>query len=210
MPPTPSTGGFLKNLAERLSKPIEINTSKLAAVGLLLLLIALLIGGVVYPLMSLGQEYRERVEDLQFRLDRLQQVARNKDALTQRLERIKMLAQKNDAFLPTNTAALASAELQTRIKQTVSSAGGELSSTQVIPERNEENAVRIGVKMRLTGSTSMLRQVLQDFESGKPYLFIENLNIRPIRMPRNPRDKNPVIEDRLSIDFDVIAYMQAP
>ena len=203
-------GGFLKNLAERLSKPIEINTSKLAAVGLLLLLIALLIGGVVYPLMSLGQEYRERVEDLQFRLDRLQQVARNKDALTQRLERIKMLAQKNDAFLPTNTAALASAELQTRIKQTVISAGGELSSTQVIPERNEENAVRIGVKMRLTGSTSMLRQVLQDFESGKPYLFIENLNIRPIRMPRNPRDKNPVIEDRLSIDFDVIAYMQAP
>ena len=203
-------GGFLKNLAERLSKPIEINTSKLAAVGLLLLLIALLIGGVVYPLMSLGQEYRERVEDLQFRLDRLQQVARNKDALTQRLERIKMLAQKNDAFLPTNTAALASAELPTRIKQTVSSAGGELSSTQVIPERNEETAVRIGVKMRLTGSTSMLRQVLQDFESGKPYLFIENLNIRPIRMPRNPRDKNPVIEDRLSIDFDVIAYMQAP
>lgn len=203
-------GGFLKNLAERLSKPIEINTSKLAAVGLLLLLIVLLIGGVVYPLMNLGQEYRERVEDLQFRLDRLQQVARNKDALTQRLERIKMLAQKNDAFLPTNTAALASAELQTRIKQTVSSAGGELSSTQVIPERNEENAVRIGVKMRLTGSTSMLRQVLQDFESGKPYLFIENLNIRPIRMPRNPRDKNPVIEDRLSIDFDVIAYMQAP
>ena len=210
MLPTPSTGGFLKNLAERLSKPIEINTSKLAAVGLLLLLIALLIGGVVYPLMSLGQEYRERVEDLQFRLVRLQQVARNKDALTQRLERIKMLAQKNDAFLPTNTAALASAELQTRIKQTVSSAGGELSSTQVIPERNEENTVRIGVKMRLTGSTSMLRQVLQDFESGKPYLFIENLNIRPIRMPRNPRDKNPVIEDRLSIDFDVIAYMQAP
>ena len=176
----------------------------------MLLLIALLIGGVVYPLMSLGQEYRERVEDLQFRLDRLQQVARNKDVLTQRLERIKMLAQKNDAFLPTNTAALASAELQTRIKQTVSSAGGELSSTQVIPERNEENTIRIGVKMRLTGSTSMLRQVLQDFEAGKPYLFIENLNIRPIRMPRNPRDKNPVIEDRLSIDFDVIAYMQAP
>jgi general secretion pathway protein M len=203
-------GGFLKNLAERLSKPIEINTSRLAAVGLLLLLIALVIGGVVYPLMSLGQEYRERVEDLQFRLDRLQQVAQNKDVLTQRLERIKMLARKNDAFLPTNTAALASAELQTRIKQTVSAAGGELSSTQVIPERNEENTIRIGVKMRLTGSTGMLRQVLQDFESGKPYLFIENLNIRPIRMPRNPREKNPVIEDRLSIDFDVIAYMQAP
>jgi general secretion pathway protein M len=68
----------------------------------------------------------------------------------------------------------------------------------VIPEKNEENAVRIGVKIRLTGSSSMLRQVLQNFESGKPYLFIENLNIRPIRMPR------------LSVDFDVAGYMQAP
>jgi general secretion pathway protein M len=92
----------------------------------------------------------------------------------------------------------------------VSEAGGELSSTQVIPERNEENAVRVGVKIRMTGSSGVLRQVLQSFESGKPYLFIENLNIRPIRMPRNPRDKNPVIEDRLSVDFDVAGYMQAP
>jgi hypothetical protein len=29
-------------------------------------------------------------------------------------------------------------------------------------------------------------------------------------MPRNPRDKNPIIEDRLSVDFDVTGYMQAP
>jgi general secretion pathway protein M len=62
----------------------------------------------------------------------------------------------------------------------------------------------------MTGSTPTLCEILHNFESGKPYLFIENLNIRPIRMPRNPRDKNPVIEDRLSVDFDVVGYMQAP
>ena len=210
MPATPSTGGILKNLSERLSRPIEINTSKLGAIGLLLAVLALIYLAVAAPLLSLGREYREQVEDLRFRLQKLQKVADGKAALTQRLDSIKALARQNEAFLPTSTAALASADLQTRIKQAVSEAGGELSSTQVIPERNEENAVRVGVKIRMTGSTPVLRQVLHTFEAGKPYLFIENLNIRPIRMPRNPRDKNPYVEDRLSVDFDVIGYMQAP
>ena len=203
-------GGSLKNLAKRLNQPIEFNNSRLAAVGLLLLLLTVVFLGAIYPLLNLGREYREKAEDLRFRLNRLQQVADTREALTQRLARIQAMARKNDAFLPTNTAALASADLQTRIKQIVSEAGGELSSTQVIPERAEENAVRIGIKLRMTGSTAVLRQVLHRFEAGKPSLFIENLNIRPIRMPRNPRDKNPVIEDRLSVDFDVIGYMQAP
>jgi general secretion pathway protein M len=174
------------------------------------LLLVLIYFAVISPLLGLGKEYRETVADLRFRLQHLQKVADGKGPLTQRLESIKALAQKNEAFLPTSTAALASADLQSRIKQAVSEAGGELSSTQVIPERNEENAVRVGVKIRMTGSTQVLRQVLHTFESGKPYLFIENLNIRPIRMPRNPRDKNPAVEDRLSVDFDVVGYMQAP
>lgn len=203
-------GGILKNLTERLSRPVEINTSKLGAIGILLVLIALLYLAVVAPLLGLGKEYRETGDELRFRLQHLQKVADGKGALTQRLESIKALARRNEAFLPTSTAALASADLQNRIKQAVSEAGGELSSTQVIPERSEENAVRVGVKIRMTGSTPVLRQVLHTFESGKPYLFIENLNIRPIRMPRNPRDKNPTVEDRLSVDFDVVGYMQAP
>ncbi len=203
-------GGILKNRSERLNRPIEVDTSKLAALGLLLMVLALVYFAVVTPLLGLGKEYRETVDDLRFRQQHLQKIADGKDALTKRLEDIRALARKNEAFLPTSTAALAAADLQTRIKQAVSAAGGELSSTQVIPERNEENAVRVGVKIRMTGSTAVLRQVLHSFESGKPYLFIENLNIRPIRMPRNPREKNPTVEDRLSVDFDVIGYMQAP
>lgn len=203
-------GGILKNRSERLNRPIEVNTSKLAALGLLLMVLALAYFAVVAPLLGLGKEYRETVDDLRFRQQHLQKIADGKDALTKRLEDIRALARKNEAFLPTSTAALAAADLQTRIKQAVSAAGGELSSTQVIPERNEENAVRVGVKIRMTGSTAVLRQVLHSFESGTPYLFIENLNIRPIRMPRNPREKNPTVEDRLSVDFDVIGYMQAP
>jgi len=204
------TGGSLKALSKKLSQPITLDSSRLSAVGILLLVLVLGYLVLIYPLMQIKQEYQDEVDNLRFKLQKLQQVAAGKESLAQRLESIRELARQNDAFLPTNTAALASADLQTRIKQVVSDAGGELTSTQVIPERNEENAVRVGVKIRMTGSSEVLRQVLQNFESKKPYLFIENLNIRPIRMPRNPRDKNPIIEDRLSVDFDVSGYMQAP
>lgn len=204
------TGGSLKALSKKLSQPITLDSSRLSAVGILILVFVLGYLVLIYPLMQIRQEYQDEVDSLRFKLQKLQQVAGGKESLAQRLESIRELARQNDAFLPTNTAALASADLQTRIKQVVSEAGGELSSTQVIPERNEENAVRVGVKIRMTGSSEVLRQVLQNFESKKPYLFIENLNIRPIRMPRNPRDKNPIIEDRLSVDFDVSGYMQAP
>lgn len=203
-------GGSLKSLNDMLTQPLEFNRSRLSAIGLLVLLLVLFFLLIVYPLISLRNEYRETGENALFRLEHLEQVASGKDALSARLENIKRLAKTNEAFLPTNTAALATADLQTRIKQAVSDAGGELSSTQVIPERNEENAVRIGVKIRLTGSTPMLLKVLQNFESVKPYLFVENLNIRPIRMPINIKDKNAVVEDRLSVDFDVVGYMQAP
>ena len=130
-------GGFLKNLIERLNQPMTFNHSKLGAIAIFFGLIGLGVLVVVYPLWSLQQEYQDSVESYRFKLQHLKQVASEKDQLAQRVESIRALAQKNEAFLPTNTAALATAELQTLIKQAVSEAGGELSSTQVIPERAE-------------------------------------------------------------------------
>lgn len=172
-------------------------------------MLAVLYLAVAAPLLSLSREYNDSIEDLQFRLERLQRVAAQKSGLEERLAKIGAEAQQDDRFMQKNTAALASADLQTQIKDVVSQAGGELTSTQVIPERTEEKFTRIAVKVRMNGSTPQLRQVLHNFESAKPYQFIENLNIRPIRMPRNPAAKNPQIPDRLSVDFDVVGYMRA-
>jgi general secretion pathway protein M len=199
-------GGFLKSPLP--TGPIPINKSRLSALGLLLGVIVLAYFAIVAPLAGLAHQYGERVEDLQFRLQRLQKVAAEKSNLVQRLEKIKAEGQDNNNFLARTTAALASAELQTQIKAAVSEAGGELTSTQVIPERAEEQFTRVAVKVRMNGSTKVLREVLHNFESAKPLLFIENLNIRPIRMPRNPAAKNPQIPDRLSVDFDVVGYMR--
>jgi general secretion pathway protein M len=204
-------GGFLKSPILKhpiLTSPIPVNKSRLAALALLLAVLVVLYLAIVAPLANLAHQYGESIEDLSFRLHRLQKIAAEKDGLMRRLEKLRAEGQNDERFIAKNTAALASAELQTRIKETVSEAGGELTSTQVIPEHNEERFIRIAVKVRMNGSTQVLREVLHRFESATPNLFIENLNIRPIRIPRNPAAKNPQIPDRLSVDFDVVGYMR--
>lgn len=196
------------NLKSPLKSPLKINKSRLLALGLLFGLVALLYLVMVAPLAGLAQEYNESAESAQFRLEKLRRVAAEKNSLIQRLEQVRADAQNDDSFLARTTAALASAELQTQIKQAVSEAGGELTSTQVIPEHHEERFTRVGVKVRMNGSTDVLKDVLYRFESARPFLFVENLNIRPIRMPRNPALKNQPMPDKLSVDFDVVGYMR--
>ncbi|CAL1241195.1 type II secretion system protein GspM [Candidatus Methylocalor cossyra] len=193
-----------------LTRPIPLNKSRLAALALLGAVLLLVHLAIVAPLLGFARAQQETVEDLKFRLQRLRAVAAEKERLVQRLQSLKEAGQEDDRFLTRDTAALASADLQTQIKEAVSEAGGELSSTQVVPEHTEEKFTRVAVKVRMNGSTEVLREVLYSFESAKPLLFVENLNIRPIRMPRNPAAKTPQIPDRLSVDFDVVGYMRAP
>ena len=192
-----------------LNRPITVDKSRAWALALLAGVVALFSLGFVAPLLGLAREYRESAEDLRFRLQRLQRIASEKDDLVRRLEKLKAEGQHDENFLEKNTAALASADLQTRIKEAVSAAGGELTSTQVIPERQVEGFTRIAVKVRMNGSTPVLRDVLHQFESDQPFLFIENLNIRPIRIPRRrTAAEQPQVPDRLSVDFEVVGYMR--
>ena len=187
------------------------SNSRIAALGLLAATLVVVYLAVFMPFLSVESEYGDNIEDLQFRLQRFRKVAAEKDYWLGRLEEIKTQSQQEERFISRDTAALASADLQSLIKESVTGAGGELISTQVIPERKEEQFTRIAVKVRMTGSTQVLRDVLHTFETRKPILFVENLNLRPIRIiqPMGPGRKPGRVADKLSVDFDVVGYMRA-
>jgi len=178
------------------------------ALGILAGVLLLIHLVVIAPLTGLTREYADTVSDLQFRLERYRKVAQEKEPVLAQLERIRLEGEQDQHYLTRATAALASADLQTRIKETVGKAGGELTSTQVIPERKEDRFTRVAVKVRMNGRTEVIREVLHDFESSTPFLFVQNLNIRPIRMPRNPATKQPQPLLKLSVDFAVVGYMR--
>ena len=194
-------GGFLKN---------RLNKSRIAALALLLGMVLIFSLGLFGPLLAISESYRERIEDSEFKLQKLRKIAAEKDFWLKRLEEIKMQGKAEGRLIARDTAALASADLQSLIKEAVNRAGGELISTQVIPEHKEEQFNRVAVKVRMTGSTQALRDILHSFESGHPILFVDNLNIRPIRnvQPMLPGRKAGKVTDKLSVDFDVIGYIR--
>ncbi len=157
----------------------------------------------------LASAYADSIGDLEFRLQRYRKIAAEKKIWLDRLDQIKQQGESNANFIARNTAALASADLQTMIKQTVTDAGGELISTQVIPDKQEEKFTRIAVKVRMSGSMEVLRDVLYALETEQPVLFVDNLNLRSMRFQRNPATRQYQASSKLSIDFDVIGYMRS-
>lgn len=191
-------GGFLINL---------LNKSQWLALSYLMLAVLLLYMAFLRPLLNVYDEYQESIAESEFKLQRLRQIAAGKNAWLKRLDEIKQNGARQGQFILRDSPALASADLQTRIKSAITQASGELISTQVIPERKEDPFTRISVKVRMTGSIEAVREVLYAFESENPILFIENFNIRPFRFAPSPNGKQ--IVERLSVDFDVIGYMRA-
>jgi general secretion pathway protein M len=185
----------------------SLSRERLLAVGLLLFAIGLIYMLVLSPLLALRKEYAESVDELEFRLERYRKIAAERPLWSRRVEEIKQHGRVSEQYIAKETPALASADLQTLIKEIVTTSGGELISTQVVPEQQEEQLTRIAVRIRMNGSTRVLRDVLHAVETSQPILWVDNLNLRPIRMPMRPGSK--AAPDRLSIDFEVVGYMRA-
>lgn len=185
----------------------NLSRERWIALGLLALTAVLLYAVVVGPLIDLAREYSNSVEDLEFRLARYRKIASEKGYWTRHMEEIKQNSSVSEQYISKDTAALASADLQSLIKETVNTSGGELISTQVTPEQQEDQLTRISIRVRMNGSTRVLRDVFHAIETAKPLLWVDNVNLRPIRMPLRPGQKG--WSDRLSIDFEVVGYMRA-
>ncbi|MEE9395452.1 MAG: type II secretion system protein GspM [Methylococcales bacterium] len=178
----------------------------LALVAVVLLLFYFI---AVSPLLGLGHHYEEAIDDLEFRLQRHKKIAAGKDEWMERSSELKLQLESNKQFSSRKTPALASADLQRLLKETVQVAGGQLTSTQVISPRQENSFVRISVKVRMSGTADALRQVFHEIESAKPLLFIDNLDIRPERGRRNRKTRKLEPSGRLNINLEVVSYMRS-
>lgn len=186
----------------------EMSYQRWVALGLLLTTILLVVFFAIVPLISSGLEYYAEKKDLRFRLQRYQQIVARKDEVDQGIERIKQqyLAQKY--FNNSNTVSLASADIQKFIKNAIVQAGGELTSSQVLPSRSEDGLNRITVKVRMAGDMEMLRAVLYEIENSKPVMIINQIDIRPVRGRRNRKTRRIEPSNKLNVNFEIVGFMR--
>lgn len=178
------------------------------AAGLLLVVIILVLAGIIVPTVSRVMEYQDSIEQLVFRIQRYKRVIASQDEVFEQVEETSDQIVAQGYFSNQETVALASAELQKFIKETVSTAGGELTSTQVLPQKQQGELTRIAVKIRLSGKMDMLRSVLYEIETAKPLLIVEKLDITPVRGKRNRKTRKVEPTGNMKVNLEVVSYMR--
>jgi general secretion pathway protein M len=186
----------------------DIQTQRWLAVGLLAFVLLLAILIIFVPIISKGLELNETKENLAFTLQKYERILAGKDAALKNIEAIKQQHEEQGYFNTQGTSALASAQMQEFIKQSIVEAGGQLSSTQVLPLNTKDKFSRITVSVRMTGNIEVLRSVLFKLETSTPLIVIEHIDIRPMRSFRNRITRKIEPSNNLNINFQAVGFMR--
>ncbi len=186
-------------------KPMSILSRALA----LALLAAVCISAyafVAQPIWARYESYRQSSVQSKELLAGYQRIGATAAALQTELIDLRSRQVVGGGYLAGASGSLAAAELQNHVKSIVSSAGAELRSTQILPLSDSGAVRRVGIRVQLPAQIGSLQRIAYALEGGKPYLFIDNVDIR--RRKARKRAVAPEKEVDLEIRLDLYGYMQ--
>jgi general secretion pathway protein M len=198
---------------------IKESYHRLIAVALLLLVLLALYNLIDRLIIAQYRHYRTNIEQQQSHLEKLNKIRAQRPALEAEIQKLREDSSGDVYYLEQSTPTLAATNLQQQIKSTVESHGGNLVSTQILPVATEGIFSKVAIRVQMTGDTEALQKVVYDLESAKPWLFIDNLQIRarPARRTRRSRTRTARTARRplpsapkkvqLTTRFELVGYM---
>ncbi len=184
--------------------------SRLAAVALLLVVVGLIAVLVVRPLWSRYASNRDLIADLEHRVARFESIATRQEALEQQLASVRRNINLDELTLQADSATLAAADLQERVKAAVQAAGGSLTSTQILEPERVTTFDRVSVNVRMTGTTPSVQKSLYVLESGRPILMVDDLLVVTRRTTLRLGNRGAAQQqDWLDVRFRVSGFHQS-
>ena len=178
------------------------------AIGLLLGIMLSLALLVLMPWYNSLSKTLDDIDEQVFRDKRYQSVIASREDVLIEIEQGRAEINALGYFSDQQKPSLAAAELQRRIKAIVQEAGGETSSTQVLPNKDQESLVRITVKVKLTGEMPMLKHILFEVETAKPLMMVESLTIVPGPKRRDRKTRKRVATGKIVVTLEVSSYIR--
>jgi len=191
-------------------RQLDQKQQKYLAVLILFLIVLAVVLSITIPVWKVNDHYSEIIGDMTHRLTILKRTTVEGQSLEPQYEKLRRYHLSDKRYLKSTSESLAAAEIQQLIKGIIVPTDGEILSTQIINKKSDEPIQQITLKVRLRGNLSSLVTILYKIETGNPYLFIENLNIRS-RITSRRRVRNREIEKTptvLDVQFDVSGYIR--
>jgi general secretion pathway protein M len=184
--------------------------SRWLALGLLALVIALIAGLIIYPLISLGIEYREKRQDAIFNLRRYKKILSTKEALQKNYEELNANYSAQNYFYTRNTIALAAADLQAVINPIISNVGGQVIRKNTTSRPLEDNFTRITLDITMTVTIEALRAILYEIETAIPLIIIDQIRIKDAPKKRNAKTRQLESKGELTINLKASSFVGTP
>jgi Type II secretion system (T2SS), protein M subtype b len=174
---------------------------QLVAVGVLVLVLALLAGLVWLPIAYLERQGaalaagQGRVEELRARIP-------VRDDLLARLRELEQSGNLEEALLAGSTPAVAAAQLQGDLSSLVAAMGGEVVTVQILEAEETPPFVRVGLRLTMTGDTATMRDLLYAIETRNPVLIVSGMNLAA----SEPEAADTAADPELNASFEVYGY----
>jgi general secretion pathway protein M len=169
----------------------------------LLLVVALALASsvLVLPVLLLHRHYDDTIATLTDRLERYRRVAAQAPEYRKALA--TMREKDGRRFFLRNTAAnLAGAELQEQVRAAIEGNGGRITTSQNQGPKDEGRFRQIVVTVQFFATTPALQKILFALEAQPPYLYVENMTLRPLNAFRGFRPA-PGQEPEVNVQLDV-------
>jgi len=174
------------------------------AIAILAVVVVVVLGVSVGPVWYANASRQAALNDAQERLQRYEQIAARDRELLPQYEALRQAQKSAGNQLRSDTAAVAGAELQRRVKDITGRHSAQIVSTQILPASEEEGFVRIALRVRLRGALPDLLRSIYDIETNEVHMFLDNLSLR--NNAAGLRQRQMLIRP-MEAEFDLIAYM---
>lgn len=180
--------------------------SRLAAVGLFLAVVAAVAIFAVLPTLQAYDDTVIALARAEEQAAGFQRVAASRTAYEARLEELTARESASQVYLQGQTDALAAARLQDQVGGVIERHGGTVRSIQSLPGEDDEDLRRVAVRVQFTGSTESLFQAMYSLETARPFVFIDNLDIRNRRSRRRANQQSD--DPALSVTLDLFGFVR--
>lgn len=176
------------------------------ALALAALLIVLFYLVLLNPVVEKYRQYDEKIAELSYRLNQYQTLAKDRAVYQRLLDQMKRRDLAKEYYLAKRKPALASAELQERVKRVIDHYQAELISTQVVGAQRGERSPETTVRVRMRGDIGALQKVLYTLETSRPILFLDNVVIQVGPVRRRAESDGQTGSNQLTTSFDVSGH----
>jgi len=183
---------------------LDAKQQRQLAISLLVLAVIVFLGVTAGPVWYANASRQAALDQAQERLQRYEQIAARDTQLLPQYEALRQVQKSAGNQLRSDTAAVAGAELQRRVKDITAVHQAQIVSTQILPVASEEGFVRIALRVRLRGVLPSLLRSVYDIETNNVHMFLDNLSLRNNAASLRQRQ---VLIRPMEAEFDLIAYM---